>query len=60
MNKSKCYDNSKRLVIEKMEDETGDVAIEEFIGLKPKTYSFLVDNSEHKKTKAWTKMLSKQ
>ena len=52
MNKSKCYDNSKRLVIEKMEDETGDVAIEEFIGLKPKTYSFLVDNSEHKKTKA--------
>ena len=32
-----------------MKDETGGVAIEEFIGLKPKIYSFLVDNSERKK-----------
>ena len=37
--------------IEKMKDETGDVAIEEFVGLKPKMYSFFVDNSEHKETK---------
>ena len=35
-----------------MKDETGGVAIEEFVGLNPKTYSFLVDNSEHKKVKA--------
>ena len=33
-----------------MKDETDDVAIEELVGLKPKRYSFLVDdNSEHKK-----------
>ena len=35
-----------------MKDETAGVAIEEFVGLKPKTYSYLVnDNSEHKKAK---------
>ena len=33
-----------------MEDETAGVAIEEFIGVKSKMYSYLVDeNSEHKK-----------
>ena len=31
-----------------MKDETGGVAIEEFVGLKPKMYSFLIDNGEHK------------
>ena len=36
-----------------MKDETAaSVAIEEFVGLKPKIYSYLVnDNSEHKKAK---------
>ena len=35
-----------------MKNETGGVAIQEFVGLKPKMYSFLVDdNSEHKKQK---------
>ena len=34
-----------------MKDETLGVAIEEFVGLKPKMYSFLVDNDEHKKAK---------
>ena len=35
-----------------MKDETGGVTIKEFVGLKPKMYSFLVDDSsEHKKTK---------
>ena len=34
-----------------MKDETGGVTIEEFVGLKPKMYSFLVDNDEHKKAK---------
>ena len=44
--------DSNKLVIGKMKDETGGVAIEEFGGLKPKMYLFLVgDNSEHKKTK---------
>ena len=50
--KSKCYDNSKKLVVGKMKDETAGVAIEEFVGLKPKMYSYFVnDNSERKKAK---------
>ena len=31
-----------------MKDETAGVAIKKFVALKPKFYSFLVDNSEHK------------
>ena len=39
-----------------MKDETGGVAIEDFGGLKPKTYSFLVNsNSQHKQTKGMNK-----
>ena len=49
--KSKYYDDSKKLVIGKMKDETEGVAIETFVGVKPKMYSFLVDNSQHKKAK---------
>ena len=56
--KSKYYDNSNKLVVGKMEDETAGVAIEEFVGLKPKMYSYLVDdNSEHKKVKGVNKIL---
>ena len=33
--KSKYYDNSNKLVIGKMTDETAGVVIEEFVGLKP-------------------------
>ena len=33
---SKYYNNSNKLIIEKMKDETGSAAIEEFVGLKPK------------------------
>ena len=35
-----------------MKDETRGVAIEEFVGLKPKIYSFMVDDGEHKKAKS--------
>ena len=50
--KSKYYDDSNKLVIGKMKDETRGNVIEEFVGLKPKMYLFLVDdNSEHKKAK---------
>ena len=49
--KSTYYDNARRLAIWKMKDETGDVAIEEFVGLKPNMYSFLADNSERWKTR---------
>ena len=39
-----------------MKNETADVAIEEFVKLKPKMYSHLVDdNSEHKKAKCVNK-----
>ena len=50
--KSKYYDNSNKLVVGKMEDETAGAVIEEFVGLKPKKYLYLVDdNSEHEKAK---------
>ena len=47
---SKYYDNSNKLVIGKMKDETVGITINEFVGLKPKMYlSLLDDSSEHKK-----------
>ena len=46
--KSKYYDSSNTLVIVKVKDKTGGLAIEEFVVLKPKMYSFLVENNEHK------------
>ena len=49
--KPKYYDYSNKLVIGKMKDETRGAAIGNFLRLKPKMYSFLVDNSEHKKEK---------
>ena len=48
---SKYHNNSNKLVIGIMKDETEVVAIEEFVGLKPKMSSFLVDNVEYKKAK---------
>ena len=56
MTKSKYYDNSNKLVVGKMKDETAGVAIEGFVGLKPKMYSYFVDDdSEHKKRKGVNK-----
>ena len=50
--KLKYYDNSNKLGIGKMKDETAGVAVQEFVRLKPKMYSYLFDdNSEHKKAK---------
>ena len=46
------------LVVGKMKHKTAGVAIKEFIGLKPKMYSFLVDDSsEHKKAKVYKDVL---
>ena len=56
--KSKYYDGSNKLVIGKMKDQTGGDAIEEFVGLKPKMYSFLVENSKHKKAKGVNRKLA--
>ena len=46
--KSKYYDNSNKLLVGKMKDETAGVAIEEFVGLKPKIYSYLAKDEERK------------
>ena len=43
--KSKYYNVPNKLVILKVKDETGGVGIEEFVELKPKMYSFLVDDN---------------
>ena len=50
--KSKYYGNYYKLVVGKVKDGTAGVAIEEFIALNLKMYSYLIDdNSEHKKPK---------
>ena len=59
--KSKYYDNSNKLVVGKMKDDTAGVAIKEFVGLKTKMYSYLLDdNREHKKAKDINKLLLRQ
>ena len=49
--KSKYYDISNKLLIGRINNETGVAAIEEFVELKPKMYSFLVNNDEYEKPK---------
>ena len=52
LTKSKCYDDSSKVVIGKKTVETRSVVIEEFVGFNPNMYSFLVaNNSKHKKAK---------
>ena len=41
-------DNSNKLVIDKMKNETADFANKKFVKLKPKIHSFLADISEKK------------
>ena len=54
--KSKYYDNSNKLVVGKMKDETDGVMVEEVVGLKPKINLYLVDDdSECKKAKGINK-----
>ena len=58
--KSKYYDNLNKSVVGKMKDEIAGVSIKEFVRLKPKMYSYLVDdNSEHKKAKGASKNVVK-
>ena len=59
LTKSKYYGDSNKLLIGKMKDETGGVAIEKFVGLKTKMHLFLVDdNSEHKKANVVNKNIA--
>ena len=54
--KSNYYDELNKLVFDKMKDEIGHVATEEFFGLNPRMYLLLLDNSsEHKKEKGVNK-----
>ena len=58
---SKYHDDPNKVVVDKMKDETGGVATEEFVGLKPEMYSFLVDDSsKHKKAKGVIQMFMRQ
>ena len=50
--KSKYYHNSNNLFIDKTKDEIGGAVTEEFVGLKPKLYSFLVRMVNIKNQKA--------
>ena len=51
--KPKYYYNSNKLVVAKMKDKTDRFTIEEFVEIKPKMYSYMVDdNSEHKRQRA--------
>ena len=54
--KLKYYYDLNKLVVGKMKDETGGVAIKEFVRLKPKMYSQMMVESI-KKQRVWTKML---
>ena len=47
--KSMYYDDSNKLVVGKMKDETVSVAIKEFFGLKSEMYSFMEDDSSEQK-----------
>ena len=52
LSKTNYYYDSNKLVVGNMKDETPAVAIREFVGLKPKMYLYLVDDSsEHNKAK---------
>ena len=56
--KTKFCNDSNKLFAGKLKHETGGVTIEEFVGLKPRIHSFLVDDSrEHKKGKSANKIL---
>ena len=57
--KSRYYDNSDKLGVVKIKDETTGAVIEELVKLKPKIYSYLVDdNSELKKAKGVNKKVA--
>ena len=54
--KLKYYNDPNKLAVGKMKYETDNVAIKKFVRLKPKIYSFLVeDSSEHEKPKGMNK-----
>ena len=55
---SRYSDDSSKLGVGKMRDETAAVAVEEFVELKQKMYSFLIVSI--KKQRVWIKVLLQQ
>ena len=53
LTKSKHWNDSNKLVIGKMKDETADVVIKEFVESKPEMYSLMMNI---KKQRAWIVM----
>ena len=51
--KSRHCNDSNKLVVGKMKEKTVGVTIEEFVGLKPKMYSLLVDDNTKRKKQRW-------
>ena len=47
--KSKYYDDSNKLIVSRMKDETSGIATKEFVGLNSKIYSFLADDSSEQR-----------
>ena len=55
------YSNKSKYYIDEIKDETTAVAIEEFVGIKPKMHLFFPDeNGEHKNQRSWIEMLLQQ
>jgi len=55
------YNKTNAKVIGKFKDETGDQIIKEFVGVRPKCYSFVTDDDvEHKKLKGISKCVVKK
>ena len=58
---SKYCDDSNKLLVGKIKDQTDDSGITEFAGVKSKMYSFLVDySSEHKEGRVINNLQSNQ
>jgi hypothetical protein len=54
------FNETNRATIGKMKDETNGVPIREYIGLKPKMYSYITETEEVKKAKGVQKSVVKQ
>jgi hypothetical protein len=55
----KCYDKTNKKVIGKFKDESNGKIITEFVGLRSKMYSYIVDSNEKNRCKGINKSTSK-
>jgi len=59
-NSSKIFFNDNKKVIGKFKDKAAGKIINEFVGLKSKIYSYLIEEKEHKKAKGVKKLVVKK